>query len=215
MNMGFRGNQVARVLSEKALGVVVVDTSNEICGDGPVPHRSVGFARRMMVPSLDQQAGVLIEAVQNHTPDVLICDEIGRVEEVEAIHTVHNRGPRLFASAHGNLRGLVANSQLNRLVGGTQTVTLGDAMANKLAGKGKKKETAGKTNGFSKVRTQRCAQPIFNVVVELQPGSLDEWRVVTDVARAVDLILDGGQYNAQVRRRDPTNGRVSVELVRA
>ena len=205
------------MLSEQALGVVVVDTSNEICGDGAVPHPSVGFARRMMVPSLDQQAGVLIEAVQNHTPDVLICDEIGRVGEVEAIHTIHNRGPRLFASAHGNLRGLVANSQLNLLVGGTQSVTLGDKMAQTLAGK-IKLETNGthiNNKGFSKVKTERCAQPIFNVIVELQPGALDEWRVVTNVAQAVDCILDGRQYNAQIRRRDPTTGTVSVELVRA
>ena len=84
--------------------VVVVDTSNEICGDGLIPHFSVGMARRMMVPTLDQQASVLIEAVQNHTPDVIICDEIGRQEEVISVRTVKERGVRCIGSAHGNLR---------------------------------------------------------------------------------------------------------------
>merc|ERR1712038_2061493 len=78
---------VARELSNAMKNVVVVDTSNEICGDGLRPHFSVGMARRMMVPSLDQQASVLIEAVQNHTPDVIICDEIGRTSEVKATKT--------------------------------------------------------------------------------------------------------------------------------
>ena len=79
---------IARILSEEMKNVIVVDTSNEICGDGLIPHFSVGMARRMMVPSLEQQASILIEAVQNHTPDVIICDEIGRQEEVVASRTV-------------------------------------------------------------------------------------------------------------------------------
>ena len=97
---------IARVLSNDMKNVVVVDTSNEICGDGLIPHFSVGMARRMMVPNLDQQASVLIEAVQNHTPDVIICDEIGRQEEVIAARTVKERGVRCIGSAHGNLRSL-------------------------------------------------------------------------------------------------------------
>ena len=97
---------MARALSDGKKNVVVVDTSNEICGDGIIPHFSVGMARRMMVPSLEEQAGILIEAVQNHTPDVIICDEIGRETEVLSARTVKERGVRCIASAHGDLRGL-------------------------------------------------------------------------------------------------------------
>ena len=97
---------IARILSDAMKNVVVVDTSNEICGDGLKRHFSVGMARRMMVPTLDDQASILIEAVQNHTPDVIICDEIGRKEEVVSAQTVKERGVRCIASAHGSLRGL-------------------------------------------------------------------------------------------------------------
>ena len=104
---------VARELSKVMLNVVVVDTSNEICGDGLIPHFSVGMARRMMVPNLDEQADILVEAVQNHTPDVIICDEIGRKKEVTAIRTVKERGVRCISSAHGNLRGLGKSTDIN------------------------------------------------------------------------------------------------------
>ena len=97
---------IARILSDAMKNVVVVDTSNEICGDGLKRHFSVGMARRMMVPTLDDQASILIEAVQNHTPDVIICDEIGRKEEVVSAQTVKERGVRCIASAHGSLRSL-------------------------------------------------------------------------------------------------------------
>merc|ERR1719323_1298535 len=92
--------------------VIVVDTSNEICGDGLILHHSVGMARRMMVPYTEKQAQVLIEAVQNHTPDAIVCDEIGRLSEVLATKTVKERGVRCIGSAHGNLRSLVENSEL-------------------------------------------------------------------------------------------------------
>ena len=87
------------------------------------------MARRMMVPNLEMQASVLIEAVQNHTPNVIICDEIGREVEVSAMQTVKERGVRVIASAHGNLRSLVANKQLHGLIGGIETVTVGDGKA--------------------------------------------------------------------------------------
>ena len=122
---------MAKYLSENEDNVIVVDTSNEICGDGIVPHPSVGMARRMMVPKLEMQANVLIEAVQNHTPDVIICDEIGRPAEVDAMQTVKERGVRVIASAHGNLRSLVANNKLCGLIGGVETVTVGDSKAYK------------------------------------------------------------------------------------
>ena len=120
---------LARQLSEAGDSVVVVDTSNEICGEGLVPHHSVGLARRMMVPHIDQQARILVEAVQNHTPEVVVCDEVGRPAEVAAMQTVRERGVRCIASAHGNLRSLVHNKELCGLLGGVETVTLGDGMA--------------------------------------------------------------------------------------
>lgn len=198
--------EAARMLSEDAHGVVVVDTSNEICGDGLVPHPAVGLARRMMVPSLDAQAAVLIEAVQNHTPDIIVVDEIGRPAEVEAVQTVKERGVRILGSAHGDLRGLVKNQLLNNLVGGSETVTVGDAEA--------RKSQSAMGGEFSKVRTQRTGTPVFDVVVELKPGSFHQWQVTTDVTKAVDSILAGNQYATQARSRD-TNGLVSMELIRA
>jgi len=192
-----------RLLSEAGHSVVVVDTSNEICGDGLTVHSSVGLARRMMVPALERQASVMIEAVQNHTPDVIVVDEIGREPEVDAARTVRNRGVRLMGSAHGNLPGLVKNRMLNGLVGGVQTVTVGDAEARK----------AHRAGGeFSKVRSQRCSQPVFDLIVELQPGCFNKWRVVTDVARAVDCVLAGHPYPCQLRERDPCTGCISLTL---
>lgn len=196
---------MAKVLSEAEFNVIIVDTSNEIGGDGVIPHPSVGMARRMMVPSLKEQPGVLIEAVQNHTPDVIICDEIGRVQEVLAMQTVKERGVRCIASAHGNLRTLVNNKQLNGLVGGVENVTLGDVEAlkdqHKMGGE------------FSKVRQQRGGIPVFDVIVELRPNLMDEWTIITDVPTAVDRILAGKTYSAQVRRRDSNTGSLSLEIV--
>jgi len=197
--------EVAKQLAEEEFSVIIVDTSNEICGDGLIPHPSVGMARRMMVPCLNKQAAVLIEAVQNHTPDVIICDEIGRVEEVVAMQTVKERGVRCIASAHGCLRGLVNNGQLNGLVGGVENVTVGDVQATKDL------HTFG--GSFSKVRQQRSGAPVFDVIVELKPKMTDEWTIITDVTTAVDRILAGKTYNAQVRRRDPRTGLMSLELV--
>ena len=118
----------ARLLAETN-NTCIVDTSNEIAGDGDVPHDCVGMARRMMVPSLNEQAQVMIECVQNHTPTVMVIDEIGRPAEVEAARTCKQRGVRMIASAHGDLRSLINNKQLRGLIGGLETVTLGDAAA--------------------------------------------------------------------------------------
>jgi stage III sporulation protein SpoIIIAA len=104
--------ECCRLLASSGHNVCVVDTTNEICGDGDVPHPSVGISRRMMVPSLAQQGNVMIECLQNHTPDVIVIDEIGRAAEVEASKTVKQRGVRLVGSAHGDLRTLVKNAQL-------------------------------------------------------------------------------------------------------
>ena len=177
----------------------IIDTSNEIAGDGDVPHPCVGLSRRMMVPTLDQQSAVMIQCVQNHTPDVMVIDEIGRPSEVEAARTCKQRGVRMVASAHGDLRKLIKNRQLRGLVGGVETVTLGDKMA--------KEEGAG-----SKLKAVRGGEPTFDAIVELERGRLHCWRVVKDVAGAVDAILEGRQYPVQLRTRDPHTGHIHLEL---
>ena len=141
----------------------------------------------------------MVECLQNHTPDVIVIDEIGRSQEVEAARTVKQRGVRLLASAHGDLRTLVKNVQIRGLVGGVETVTLGD-------------EAAKKMNHSSKLCAQRAGEPCFDVVIELTRGELNSWRVVTNVGRAVDAILAGEKYKAQTRSRDPSDGSISLLL---
>ena len=123
--------EIARILADEfGKRVIVVDTSNEIAGDGDVPHPGIGLARRMQVPSPEKQADVMIEAVENHMPEVIIVDEIGRKEEADAARTIAERGVQLIATAHGNtLENLVANPLLCDLVGGIQAVTLSDEEA--------------------------------------------------------------------------------------
>ena len=185
--------------------VIVVDTSNEIGGDGTMPHPCIGHARRMMVPSLDMQSSVMVECVQNHTPHVMVIDEIGRLKEVQAARTVKQRGVRMIASAHGSFRTLLKNKDLNGLIGGIESVTIGDEMA--------KEEAKRKNKPISKRKVQRCSEPTFEVIVEVQRGSRNEWRVISDSARAVDQILDGLNYKAQLRIRDPVTGTMRLAIV--
>jgi stage III sporulation protein SpoIIIAA len=198
--------EVTRILAER-LNVCVVDTSNEIAGDGDIPHPCVGHARRLMVPTLDRQSAVMIEAVQNHTPSVMVIDEIGRRTEVEAAQTCKNRGVRLIASAHGDLRKLVKNGQIRGLIGGVESVTLGDIEA----------RLEGKKHGeaICKTKTQRAGAPIFDVIIELARGSYDSWRIVLDAGQAVDDILDRQAYAAQRRTRDPETGAVHLSWEKA
>lgn len=209
--------ETTRLLAERA-NVCIVDTSNEIAGDGDVPHPCVGHARRMMVSSLDAQAAVMIECVQNHTPDIIVIDEIGRPNEAEAARTCRQRGVRLVASAHGDLRKLLKNPKLRALVGGVETVTLGDAQA-KVEAKRHTHSSGGDAavaaGMISKLKAQRSGAPVFDVVVELRRGAHHEWRVILDVAEAVDAILDGKQYTAQRRTRDPTTGAMQIVLEHA
>jgi stage III sporulation protein SpoIIIAA len=195
--------EVSRLLSEDS-NVCIVDTSNEIAGDGDTPHPCVGFARRLMVPSLDKQSSVMIECIQNHTPEVMIIDEIGRSTEVDAAQTCKNRGVRLVASAHGDLRKLLKNPKLRGLVGGVQTILLGDAMAARQA-----KNSGG---DFQKVKAERAGQPTFDMIVELSRGLHHEWKVVMNTAEAVDNILQGKQYVFQKRVRDPVTGAIRMEI---
>ena len=199
--------EAVRVLAEH-YNVCVVDTSNEIGGDGAIPHPCIGLARRMMVPSLEAQSKVMVECVQNHTPHIMCIDEIGRPKEVDAARTVKQRGVRIIASAHGNLRTLIKNKEIRGLIGGVETVTLGDAAA---------KDEARRRGdiSISKSKAQRMGEPTFDIIIEVSRGNFNEWRVVNNVAQAVDQILDGKKYDAQVRTRDPFKCPVSLELVKA
>lgn len=196
--------EVTRLLAERS-NVCIVDTSNEIAGDGDIPHPCVGFARRMMVPSLDRQSAVMIECVQNHTPEVMVIDEIGRPTEVEAARTCKNRGVRLIASAHGDLRKLIKNSKLRGLIGGVETVTLGDMQA-----KAEAKKRPGGT--IQKTKAERAGPPTFDILVELRRGEHHEWRIVLDSGDAVDRILRGEEYKAQRRTRNPETGAIHLAL---
>ncbi|MFL2784184.1 MAG: R3H domain-containing nucleic acid-binding protein [Dehalococcoidia bacterium] len=177
--------EVARVLADDAdKRVIVVDTSNEIAGDGDIPHRAIGRARRMQVPSPREQHGVMIEAVENHMPEVIIIDEIGTELEANAARTIAERGVQLVATAHGNeLENLIMNPTLSDLVGGIQTVTLGDIEA--------------KRRGSQKTVLERNAPPTFDILVEIQG-----WNIVTvhdDVAATVDKMLRKRTVSAEVR----------------
>jgi stage III sporulation protein SpoIIIAA len=201
--------EATRLLAELH-NVLIVDTSNAIAGDGDVPHPCVGLARRLQVRSLADQCSVMIEGVQNHTPEVMVIDEIGRPEEVEAARTCKMRGVRMIASAHGDLRKLIKNKQLKGLVGGIEVVTLGDEAA-----KAEAKWHGAPAGAMSKVKSQRAGPPIFDVIVELQRGALHEWRIVMDCADAVDRILDGDVYLVQGRTRDPDSGELFIQFQQA
>ncbi len=193
--------EAARVLAEKKR-VVVVDTSNEIGGDGDIPHPAVGRARRMQVEMPSLQHEVMIEAVENHNPEVIVIDEIGRELEAVAARTIAERGVQLIGTAHGNdLDNLVNNPTLADLVGGVQTVTLSDEEARFRASR--------------KTINERKASPTFNAVVEIIQH--DELMVYPDTAEAVDKLLrginPGGLYRSAGRQtprdRSDTSRRAS------
>lgn len=180
--------EVARVLADDfGKRVVVIDTSNEIGGDGDIPHPAIGNARRMQVAHPDRQHAVMIEAVENHMPEVIVIDEIGTEAEALAARTIAERGVQLIGTAHGNtLANLVQNPTLSDLVGGVQTVTLGDDEA--------------RFRGTQKTVSERKAPPTFEQVVELV--SHDELIVHIDTAAAVDAILRGEDAGGVRRTRD-------------
>jgi stage III sporulation protein SpoIIIAA len=188
--------EIARVLADEAnKRVVVVDTSNEIAGDGDIPHPGIGRARRMQVARTAEQHAVMIEAVENHMPQVIVIDEIGTELEAAAARTIAERGVQLIATAHGNsLSNLLVNPTLSDLVGGIQTVTLGDEEA-------RRRHT-------QKSILERKAPPTFDVVVEQQ--SWQELIVHRDVAETVDNMLRGQPIISEERTRDEETGKVSV-----
>ena len=182
--------ETARVLSVEAQKrVVIVDTSNEIAGDGDVPHPAIGRARRMQVPTPSKQHGVMIEAVENHMPETIVIDEMGAEQEAAAARTIAERGVQLIATAHGNtLDNLIMNPTLSDLVGGIQTVTLGDQEA--------------RYRGTQKSVLERKAPPTFDVVVEIQ--SWERLAVHDDVAHVVDQWLRGYPIVPEIRWIDET-----------
>jgi stage III sporulation protein SpoIIIAA len=186
--------EAARVLAEKKR-VVIVDTSNEIGGDGDIPHPAVGRARRMQVAEPALQHEVMIEAVENHMPQVIIIDEIGRELEALAARTIAERGVQLIATAHGNnLENLMLNPTLCDLIGGIESVTLSDEEA-------RRRRT-------QKTVLERRAPPTFDVVIEIQ-----NWNHVAvhgDVAKAVDGLLRNRPVPAQIRYRDE-RGEIQME----
>ena len=188
---------VARFLSEKQ-SLLIIDTSCEIGGSGDVPHPCIGLSRRMQVKNIESQANVMIECVQNHTPAVMVIDEIGREAEVRAALTCKERGVRMIASAHGNLSGLVRNATLCDLIGGVDVVTVGDKTAVQEA----KRHGSQQDGVASKLKAQRRGPPIFDVIIEVKRGILHEWHVVLHSASAVDSILSDGRYVAQSRIRE-------------
>ena len=180
--------EVARVLADEARKrVVIVDTSNEIAGDGDVPHPAIGHARRMQVATPTRQHAVMIEAVENHMPQVIIIDEMGTEEEAAAARTIAERGVQLIATAHGNtLDNLILNPTLSDLVGGIQSVTLGDQEA--------------RYRGTQKTVLERKAPPTFDVVVEIQ--SWEQVAVHDGVAQVVDQWLRGYPIIPVIRSMD-------------
>ncbi len=187
--------EVARVLADDVRKrVIIVDTSNEIAGDGDIPHPAIGRARRMQVVTPALQHAVMIEAVENHMPQVIIIDEMGTELEAAAARTIAERGVQLIATAHGNtLSNLVLNPTLSDLIGGIQTVTLGDEEA-------RRRRT-------QKSVLERKSPPTFDVVVEIQ--SWDRVAVHDDVARVVDAMLRGMPIAPEIRSADES-GEVSV-----
>jgi stage III sporulation protein SpoIIIAA len=177
--------EIARVLADDLLRrVVVIDTSNEIAGDGDIPHPAIGRARRMQVARPELQHQVMIEAVENHMPEVIVIDEIGTELEAQAARTIAERGVMLVATAHGNeLANLIKNPTLSDLVGGIQSVTLGDEEA-------RRRRT-------QKTVLERAAEPTFPLAVEMH--SRHRWLVHRDVAASVDLMLRGQTARPQIR----------------
>jgi len=184
----------ARILAENKR-VVIVDTSNEIGGDGDVPHPAVGKARRMQVREPMLQHEVMIEAVENHNPEVIVIDEIGRELEALAARTIAERGVQLIGTAHGQtLDNLLLNPTLSDLVGGIEAVTLSDEEARR--------------RGTQKTVLERRAPPTFDVLIEIQHR--DRFAIHTDIMSAVDSLLREAPISPEVRMRD-VDGKIQVE----
>jgi len=184
--------EIARVLADDfGKRVIVVDTNNEIAGDGDIPHPAIGRARRMQVPNTSVQHAVMIEAVENHMPEVIVIDEIGTADDAFAARTIAERGVQLIGTAHGNnLDNLMSNPTLADLVGGIQAVTLSDEEARK--------------RGTQKTVLERKAPPTFDTIIEIR--DLDVLAIHHDVADTVDALLLGRMVQSEVRERRDDGG---------
>jgi stage III sporulation protein SpoIIIAA len=190
--------EAARILAESKR-VVIVDTSNEIGGDGDVPHPAVGKARRMQVREPTLQHEVMIEAVENHNPEVIVIDEIGRELEAAAARTIAERGVQLIGTAHGRtLDNLLLNPILSDLVGGIEAVTLSDEEARR--------------RGTQKTVLERRAPPTFDVLIEIQ--NRDRFAVHADILNSVDALLRGYPLAPEIRTRD-AEGKIQIEKATA
>ena len=191
--------EVARVLADDFhKRVIIVDTSNEIAGDGDIPHPAIGHARRMQVTTPNMQHAVMIEAVENHMPEVIVIDEIGTQLETQAARTIAERGVQLVATAHGNtLENLMMNPTLADLIGGIQSVTLGDEEA--------------KRRGTQNSILERMSAPTFDILVEIQER--DIVAIHPDVASAVDAILLGEPQPLEVRQIDEKTGELIAKRI--
>jgi stage III sporulation protein SpoIIIAA len=186
--------ETARVLAERKR-VVIVDTSNEIAGDGDIPHPAIGRARRMQVETPALQHEVMIEAVENHSPEVIVIDEIGRELEAMAARTIAERGVQLVGTAHGHtLENLLQNPTLSDLVGGVESVTLSDEEARR--------------RGTQKTVLERRAPATFDILIEIQ--DFQRLAVHGDVAAAVDALLRGRPLSPEIRIMD-ADGRIRIE----
>jgi len=177
--------EIARVLSDgMQKRVIIIDTSNEIAGDGDLPHPSIGKARRMQVSNHQNQHEVMIEAVENHMPEIIIIDEIGTELEAAAARTIAERGVQLVGTAHGNtLENLVKNPTITDLIGGIQYVTLGDEEA--------------KRRGSSKSILERKAPPTFDAAIEIHDSTT--WAIHDNIEQSVDFLLQGDNFPIQKR----------------
>ncbi|MBT3391456.1 MAG: AAA family ATPase [Chloroflexi bacterium] len=186
--------EAARILADTRR-VVIVDTSNEIGGDGDVPHPAVGRARRMQVAKPSLQHEVMIEAVENHNPEVIVIDEIGRELEALAARTIAERGVQLIGTAHGNtLENLLLNPTLSDLIGGIESVTLSDEEARR--------------RGTQKTVLERRSPPTFDVLIEIQ--TRDRLAIHLDVATAVDSLLRTHPQEPEIRYQDE-NGEIHIK----
>jgi stage III sporulation protein SpoIIIAA len=188
----------ARVLStEMTKRVIIVDTSNEIAGDGDIPHPGIGTSRRMQVPRPELQHAVMIEAVENHMPEVIVIDEIGTEAEALAARTIAERGVQLIATAHGNsIDNLLMNPTLADLLGGIHPVTLSDEEARR--------------RGTQKTVLERKAPPTFDTLVEIR--NREEFSVYHDTVSVVDAFLRGRSTRPEVRIRKAEGFEVIEEV---
>jgi stage III sporulation protein SpoIIIAA len=178
--------EIARFLSdEMEKRVIIIDTSNEIAGDSDIPHSGIGRARRMQVAKTELQHQVMLEAVENHMPQVIIIDEIGTELEVLAARTIAEKGVQLVGTTHGNcLENLIKNPPLADLIGGIQYVTLSDDEA--------------KRRGTQKSILERKAYPAFEIIIEI--NQQNSWTIHEDVKNSVDMLLRGSFVMGQTRQ---------------